>query len=255
MAQYENIGSSGYNALQVKAEHRLSHGLSFSAAYTWAKNMLVQPWLSDPRDFNLDRGPANNDVRHVLTLSPIYTLPVGRGQRFANHNKVLDVFIGRWQMSGILNYRTGLPFTPTVSSPFDELLLGGLNSQNRPDRICDGSLSNPTVFQWYDPTCFALPVEPMTPGATLREGTSGLNILRGPHWFSFDGGVAKRFPLTERMNLDFRTEMFNAFNHPILGLPNTSLSRVAIATSQTRITNTAANTFPRIIQLAMKLRF
>jgi hypothetical protein len=254
VAQYENIASSSYNALQVKAEHRLSHGLSFSAAYTWAKNMLVQPWLSDPRDFNLDRGPANNDLRHVFTFSPIYTLPVGRGQRFANHNGMLDVLIGGWQLSGILNYRTGLPFTPTISG-FDELRLGGLNSQNRPDRICNGSLSHPTVFQWYDANCFAAPVEPTTPGAVLREGTSGLNILRGPHWFSFDAGIAKSFLLTERMDLDFRTEMFNAFNHPILGLPTTSLSPAPTMTPQTRIIGTAANTFPRIIQLAMKLRF
>lgn len=254
VGQYESNDSSSYNALQIKDEYRFSHGLSFSTAYTWSKSIVVQNWLSDPRNARLDRGPANNDIGQALTVSPIYTLPVGQGQRFINRNKVLDQFIGGWRLSGILNYRTGLPFTPTLSG-LDELLLGGLNGQNRPDRVCNGALSNPTVNQWYNPACFTVPVEPTTVGAPLREGNSGVNILRGPHWFSLDTGISKSFQLNERLALDFRTEMFNAFNHPILGLPATALNLFATATPQTRITATAANTFPRIIQFAMKLRF
>ena len=253
--QHNTLDSSSYNALQVKAEHRLSHGLTFSAAYSFAKSLLVQDWLSDPRNAKLDRGPSNYDIRDSVTLSPIYTLPVGRGQRFLNNNKVADEILGGWQVSVIMTYRTGLPFTPTLSG-LDELNLGGLNGQNRPDRICSGALSNPTVNQWFNPACFAVPVEPTTPGASLREGNSGVNILNGPHWFSFDAGIAKSFPgSSERFALDFRTEMFNALNHPILALPATALNLFATATPQTRITATAANTFPRIIQFAMKLRF
>ena len=202
----------------------------------------------------LDRGPSNNDISQALTVSPIYTLPVGQGQRFLNNNKVLDAILGGWRLSGILNYRTGLPFTPTITSD-DELLLGGINGQNRPDRVCNGTLSDPTVNQWYNATCFTVPVEPTTPGAALRGGTAGVNILRGPHWFSLDTGISKTFRLNERFALDFRNEMFNAFNHPILGLPATALNLFATATPQTRITGIAANTYPRIIQFAMKLRF
>jgi len=252
--QHNTLDSSSYNALQVKVEHRLSNGLSFSAAYSFSKNILVQDWLGDPRNAKLDRGPANTDIRDALTFSPIYTLPVGRGRQFVNHNKALDAIIGGWQLSGIMTYRTGLPFTPTLSG-IDELLLSGLNGQNRPDRTCSGNLANPTVQQWFNTTCFTVPAEPTTPGATLREGNSGVNILNGPHWFSFDAGISKTFHLTERFSLDFRTEMFNALNHPIMALPASALNLFATATPQTRITATAANTFPRIIQFGMKLRF
>ncbi len=252
--QHNTIDSSSYNALQVKVEHRLSHGLFFSAAYSYSKAIIVQNWLGDPRDAKLDRGPANFDIRDALTFSPIYTLPVGRGQRFANNNKVLDGIVGGWQLSGIMTYRTGLPFTPTLSG-IDELQLGGLNGQNRPDRTCSGNLFNPTATQWFNPACFTVPVEPTTPGALLREGNSGVNILNGPHWFSFDAGIAKNFHVTERVGLEFRTEMFNALNHPILALPASALNLFATATPQTRITATAANTFPRIIQFGLKLRF
>ena len=254
VGQYESQDSSSYNALQVKWEYRLSRGLFFSTAYSWSKTVLVQNWLGDPRDAHLDRGPANNDIGQALTVSPIYTLPVGRGQTFLNNNKVLDGIFGGWRVSGIVSYRTGLPFTPLLSG-IDELDLGGLNAQNRPDRICNGALPNPTVNQWFNPSCFVVPVEPTTPGALLREGTSGVNILRGPHWFSFDSGIAKTFRVTERFSLDFRGEMFNAFNHPILGQPGSTLNLFSTATPQTRITSTAANTYPRIIQFAMKLRF
>ena len=170
--QHNTIDSSNYNALQLKVEHRLSHGLSFSAAYSFSKSILVQNWLGDPRNAALDRGPSNYDIRDAVTFSPIYTLPVGQGQRFVSHNKALDAVVGGWQLSGIMTYRTGLPFTPTLSG-IDELLLGGLNAQNRPDRICSGTLSNPTVNQWFNPACFAQP----QPGTSARSPESDV-VLR-----------------------------------------------------------------------------
>lgn len=254
VGQFEDIDSSSYNALQVKDEFRFRYGLSFSASYSWSKSITVQNWLGDPRFPFLDRGRSNIDIPHAVTLSPIYALPVGQGQHFLNHNRALDLVAGGWRLSGILNYRAGLPFTPVLSG-IDELNLGGVNGQNRPDRVCNGALSDPTVNKWFDPACFAVPVEPTTPGALLREGNSGVNILRGPHWFSFDSGISKTFRINDRTGLDFRAEMFNAFNHPILGQPASTLNLFATATPQTRITSTAANTFPRIIQFAMKLHF
>ena len=254
IGQFEDMDSSSYNALQVKDEFRYKYGLSFSASYSWSKSITVQNWLGDPRYPFLDRGPSNINIPQAVTISPIYTLPVGQGQRFLNNNKVLDALVGGWRLSGILNYRAGLPFTPVLSG-IDELALGGVNGQNRPDRVCNGALSDATVNQWFNPGCFTVPVEPTTPGALLREGTSGVNILSGPRWFSFDSGISKSFRLNERLALDFRTEMFNAFNHPILGQPAATLNLFSTATPQTRITSIAANTFPRIVRFAMKLRF
>ncbi len=253
--QHDTNDSSNYEALQVKAEHRFSHGLTFSASYSFSKTIVTQNWLADPRNAKLDRGPSNYDIRDSMTFSPVYMLPFGRGQHFlSNPNRVVGAILGGWTVSGIITYRTGLPFTPTLSG-LDELNLSGLTGQNRPDRICSGNLPNPTASQWFNSSCFTPPVEPTTPGATLRIGNSGVNILNGPHWFSFDAGLAKTFHIKERFALDFRTEAFNVLNHPILGLPATALNLFATSTPQTRITSTAANTFPRIMQFAMKLHF
>lgn len=249
---YDSQDTSSYNSLQTKVERRLSHGFYLSTAYTWAKNLEYRNWLTDPRNPKLDRGPSPRDLRHVLVVSPIYQIPVGKGQRLASKSALLDKIAGGWQVSGIISYRTGFPFTPTISG-VDLLRLNGYNEQNRPDRICSGKLSRPSFNQWFDPACFTVPVQPTTPGALLRGGSSGYNILRGPHGFGTDLGVAKSFRITERYALDFRTEMFNALNHPVMGLPASGLNLVATATPQTRITSVVSK--PRIIQFAMKVRF
>ncbi|MCX6615011.1 MAG: TonB-dependent receptor [Acidobacteria bacterium] len=252
--QYESQDTSNYNSLQSKLERRFSKGLALTVAYTWSKTLAYTNGLSDPRYPRQDYGPSGTDLRHVLVVSPIYQVPVGKGQRFVNKGGVIDKVIGGWQVSGIITRRGGLPFTPTLSGT-DQLRMNGGNGQDRPDRICSGTLSNPTVFRWFDPTCFAVPVQSTTPGALLRQGNSGYMILRGPSAFFADLGLGKSFQVTERYRLDFRTEMFNAFNHPVFGLPASGMAPAAIATFQSRITGVAANTLPRIIQFGMKLNF
>lgn len=162
---------------------------------------------------------------------------------------ILEKIVGGWRASSIITFHSGFPFTPTINS--DNLLGNSFITQNRPDRICTGTLSNPTPNQWFNTSCFVAPVEPTTPGTALRPGTSGYDILRGPGFFVGDMGLSKTFRITERAGLEFRSEFFNILNHSDLGLPVSNFTPSAISGS--RITTT--DSVPRIIQFAMKLHF
>jgi hypothetical protein len=145
------------------------------------------------------------------------------------------------------------PLYNPILSGTNLLLLNGYNGEDRPDRICNGSLSHPTAAQWFNPPCFVLPIEPTTPGALLREGTAGYDILRGPGTFAEDLALIKTTPVNERLNVEFRAEFFNVFNHPVLGLPNNAINPFASSSTVGEITNPAS--LPRIIQFALKLHF
>ena len=160
------------------------------ASYAHSKNMAVRNGLSDPRYPQNDKGVTENDLPNNLVLSPIWELPFGNGRRFLHHGGILNQIVGGWQLTSILTRRSGFPFTPTLSGT-DLLLLNGFHVADRPDRNCTGQLSDPTVFNWFDKSCFTTPVEPTTPGAKLHEGNSGYNILRGPRGFSLDSGISK----------------------------------------------------------------
>ena len=129
--------------------------------------------------------------------------------------------------------------------------MNGFNNTDMPDQICDPRLSHPTAQNWFNKNCYALPVEPTTPGAKLIEGDAGYNSLRGPNWFSLDTGVSKTFKLTERYNLDFRAEAFNILNHPNLGLPNSSI----VPGRNTPATISTVASIQRVMQFALKLHF
>ncbi|HWB84383.1 MAG TPA: carboxypeptidase-like regulatory domain-containing protein [Bryobacteraceae bacterium] len=247
---YSYQSTSNYQSLQVKYNRRFSDGLTATLAYTWSKSMGVTVGAADPRYPTKSLLP--NDVPQILTLSPIWEIPVGAGHRLLNHKGVVNQVLGGWRLSGILSLRSGFPFTPTLSGTN---LLNDSASHNHtelPDRICNGAISNPTVFNWFDKSCFAMPVEPTTPGALLHQGNSGMFILRAPGAFSLDLGISKRFAFTERIALEFRAEAFNALNHPTFGMPNANIAPLGNSPAS-QITTTS--NLPRIGQFALKLHF
>jgi hypothetical protein len=151
-----------------------------------------------------------------------------------------------------MSKRSGFPITPTLAGT-DLLLMRGLNRvEDRPDRVCSGRLENPTVFRWFDKSCFVLPVQSTTPGALLRQGNSGVNILYGPGGFNLDLGLTRQFVIREGKTLDFRAEAFNALNHPTFGFPDASINPSG-AHTPARITSTISTA--RTMQLALRFRF
>lgn len=245
---YSYQNTSNYQSLQTRVVHRFSAGLTLTAAFTHARSIGVSNGLSDPR--YPTKGPLYNDVPNTLNIAPVYQLPFGSGRAFLNHGGLLNQIAGGWQLSGILSARSGFPFTPVLSGT--NLLNYSQIYQDLPDRVCSGKLSDPTVFNWFDKSCFTMPTEPTTPGAPLHEGNSGSNILRGPSALTFDAGLSKTFPVKESIFIDFRFEVFNALNHPVLGLPSATIAPNGNS-GPAQITSVIS--LPRELQFAMKIRF
>jgi hypothetical protein len=201
----QSIFTSSYNGLQITGERQFSHGLGFLLSYTYSHALDYPEGSMDSYNLRLDRGNADSDVRNRFIVSATYALP------FSPKGWIRYV-AGGWQTNGILSVYDGLPFG--VDSGTNTLNNG---ASSRADRICSGSLQNPTIQEWYDLSCFA------TPGF-LQWGTGGRNILRGPNTRQLDFSLFKKFPVTAdgMKAVEFRAEAFNLFNRPQFNLPDTT---------------------------------
>ena len=234
-----NAGLGRYNSMQLKVERRFASGFSFQAAYTVSKTESTgSQGPADPFHYMV-KALSGNDVPQRLVFSYVYELPLGRGKRFgANWNRAIDGVLGGWQLSGITNYQAGFPFTPSITSNLDN------GEGNQPNRICDGRLSNRSISHWFDTSCFvASPVNVF--------GNSGYNIMRGPALRNWDMTLGKTFKPTEKIRLQFRGDFLNIFNQVVFGLPNAQVDTAGAGT----ISGTLGDTFPRRIQLGLKMYF
>jgi hypothetical protein len=122
----------------------------------------------------------------------------------------------------------------------------------RPDRVCNGKASNPTVDRWFDTSCFTTQnMEAALAAGQPRFGNAGRNILDEPGWDVWDLNIQKDTSITERFRTELRLEMYNAFNHPHFARPGNTVgvSNFGQITSQPDIGSGA----PRSIQLGLKL--
>ncbi|MGH9630085.1 MAG: carboxypeptidase regulatory-like domain-containing protein, partial [Bryobacteraceae bacterium] len=155
--------------------------------------------------------------------------------------------------NGIVSLRSGFPFTVTQG--------GDLNTGGpvRPDRIEDGAIDNATRQLWFDPQAFRrvtcnIPSRP----DLCRFGSSGYNILDSPGQRNLDFSMYKNFLVTERVRLQFRAELFNAFNTPYFDAPNNIgfTSQDAIVPDAARMGEIRdIRSSMRIIQFGLKLHF
>ena len=141
-------------------------------------------------------------------------------------------------MQSITGFRSGTPYTPTISRDSANTGVGG----QRPNRISSGNLANPTLDLYFDKAAFVLP-------ANFTYGNSGGGILRRDYVGSYDASLFKVFPLTERSRLQFRWELFNLPNTAYFAAPNTNIDVAAGG----KVTSTSNS--PRQMQLALKLYF
>jgi Carboxypeptidase regulatory-like domain/TonB dependent receptor len=232
---YESRFDSNYHALQVSANHRLSHGLAFQASYTYSKALTdsSSAWNTpqDSRNIRLDKGLASYDVPQVLTFNYIWEIPA-----FQNSKGLTHAVLGGWEASGITNIQSGFPFT--VFLPTDNEGIGG--GLERPNLIGDPN-GPKTLYRWFNTGAFVTP-----PVATFGNAPNG--AVRGPGTINWDFSLSKQFNIRESMNLRFRSEFFNIFNHPSfnnidVGLGDVSFGQVTGALS------------PRLIQFSLELSF
>lgn len=240
--------NSSYNSLQAKLSKRYNRGISFLAAYTWAHALAEAS--NDFVDENLDeidpeapgtykytriRTNADFDVRHRFTFSGTYELPFGKGKTWgSNWNPVVETLLGGWRGNMITTVQTGQPFS--VRGP----------NGRPPNRICDGNLpaNERTVERWFDYTCFS------NTATTNVNGNTPPNIIRGPNLINFDFGLHKDVKFGERMKLQLRGEVFNAFNR--VNLLGPSLNYFVANASGAMITRQRDN---RSIQFGIRFLF
>ena len=229
-------GHSRYDALEMLVRKSSAH-YTFQWSHTWAKN-LVRTGVTDPFNRDLFYGPSGY-VPHVDKVHFIVDLPFGKGMRWLDHPGIVNQVLGGWTVSGFATlYQSGSPLTVTWSGDPANVGAGGA----RPDRVGRGTISNPSPAKWFDTSAFVAP-------APFTFGNSGTGILFGPSSKAFDAAVNKNFPIREQIRVQFRTELFNAFNHPNWANPNTTLNGLAFGQILTK------NQDPRVIQFAMRLEF
>jgi len=232
---YDSSGFSNYHGLLVTLQKNLSHGIHYDFNYTWSHSIdNVSFFANSAGDTGIGgiglvcdairprecRASSDFDIRNYITSDATYQLPFGKGRMFAaGEPRIVDEFIGGWDLGGTAEYHTGFPWSANsnafvasysndappifigsnrsvISTTVNKLAGGGVSSFKNATAAA-GSFEGPVAFQ----------IGPR-------------NSFRGPGYFDTDMGLAKNFPITaERVSLKFRADAFNAFNHPNFALP------------------------------------
>jgi hypothetical protein len=228
-----SAGNMNYNALQAVLQKRYGNGLEAQVSYTYQKCMTNDDgyygtWGSAKQTTasgnywqnlynpNGDYAQCYWDAKHVISAYAVYEIPVGRGKQFGHDlSPAVNAVVGNWSINPIVSWHTGFPLS----------LYGSDNSgtgspESRPD--CLGPVHYPKTvssagLQWFAPSSFA----------NAAAGTFGTcpaqGPVIGPGYVDADISVQKNFPIGERMKMQFRTDFLNAFNHPNVAAPNTSV--------------------------------
>jgi hypothetical protein len=275
-----SIGSARYNSLQIKAETKSArHGLYALLGYTWSRtfdsgfpdglgsNPGALYWPL-PGAQKLDWGLSQLNLNDVFTASVLYDLPFGKGKHFgSNWGGPANAVLGNWQINVIERAESGFPLFVVDSADESGVFFfyNGLVLQ-RPNQVGDPNKPGPeggntncpakihTLTNWFNPCAFA-------PAPAGELGTAARAPVYGPRFVNTDFSVIKDFPLShEGMNLQFRAEFFNLFNHPhffLPGIAGTGEQDINSPSSFGVISQTINQTVndARSIQFALKLRF
>lgn len=218
-------GNSSYHSLNVKAEKRFSGGLNLLGNYTWAKFIDDVEGSSELgggqgngyqhiQARRLDKALSGSDIRHRLAVSSLYDLPFGKGRRWAIGNPVLERVVGGWTLGGIMEARTGAPYGVVENTN----RLNAFSESQRPNLLRDPNLPGDRsraekIRQFFDTTAFQAPGDGIL-------GTAGRTNGPGPGFFGLDVSIHKKFRITERIGLTFRTDVVNLPNVPAFAPPN-----------------------------------
>lgn len=223
----DTIAHSNYNSLQVLLEKHYSHGLQFQAAYTYSKSLDNASSFEsslNPLNFNSTYGPSLYDARHRLVLSYVWELPVPKYDGFKGQ------LLNGWQTSGIITLQSGFPIRITSADDIEQLSSFFFEPPGEPNLVAPFHTVDPRTGGCQlgtgplagagAPTCVHLSGvvfdQNLFTNATVAPGTIGnapRSICCSPGINNFDVGFFKGFTLTERLRAEFRTEVYNLFNH------------------------------------------
>ncbi|HLZ90879.1 MAG TPA: TonB-dependent receptor [Candidatus Acidoferrum sp.] len=284
-------GMSAYHGLQTKLEKQFANGLNFLFTYTYAKTMTDAgdllnggslsgyrapsvPGLGMPFDYGL----ANFDVRNVFHFSGGYELPFGKGKRFlSGAGGWQEKTVGGWSLVWSATLQGGQPISIRCPSGTASHLGCGALYTGQPLDLgifnkVDPSTGKSVVAYFGNPGAFVQPcvlgaATPTPAGCVPLTGAAalgGVTQVPGPGFHRLDLSFFKDIPLTERFKLQFRTEVFNIFNHPNFNAPGFGGNGVVAISNSL---NYNSSTFgeigstrdapydPRQIQFALKLYY
>jgi hypothetical protein len=255
--QLEASANSNYNAMQTVLRRRFSKGLTLFASYVWSHSIddasngfcSCTAGVSLPQnsfDTRAEKAASSFDQRQRFTFNAVYDLDV------ISHllHKWPSRLTGGWQLSGVYTLASGVPITPFVNgaSPSGS----GESANDRPNLVGDPNNGPKRWDAWFNTAAFA-------PAPLGSFGNAGRNTIIGPRANSANFSVLKSTHIRERVNLQFRAEFFNLFNHPNLALPNVTVNSSAFGTIASTVDVANGNPLgdggPRLVQFAVKLLF
>jgi hypothetical protein len=262
-----SIGRSDYDALDVKVQKQMSHGLTVLVGYTWSSNWdniwgaygssnTLNPGNNGPQDIydiSKEYARATNDIPNRFTVAGTYELPFGHNKQFlGTANRWLDLAVGGWKFNDIMILQNGGPLALTQSTNSNSsygnstqrpTIVPGVNPcySGSPESRLGGAGNKP----YFNPAAFTT-----TPAFQYGNQPRASNCY-GPGYVNSDLSLNKDFTLTERVHAEFRAEALNAFNTPEFNGP--SLAVDSGAANAGKITGTLG--FPRLVQLGGRLTF
>jgi hypothetical protein len=230
--EYDSGATASYHSLQATFQRHMAHGLQAQSSFTWQKTIDVassaniaanQNGINNPANLRWSRGESSASIPFSWVTNFVYRSPELKGQSL-----LMREVLGGWEISPIATWQSGTPFSVgsgNSNSAYNEVGKGSgclqFCSGDRADRVPGvplnvrkGGRSNWTKT-YFNTAAF-----------TTRHdgtfGTSARNIMHGPPGFSTDASLMKNWSILERYQLQFRFELYNAFNHPIMSNPDAS---------------------------------
>ncbi len=244
----DTVANSNYNGLQISLEKNYSHGLLFQASYTYSKAIDQGASFENelnPIDPRATRGISLLSAKNRFVFSPVWELPIPKKEGFAG--KVAN----GWQLSAIVTYQSGFPIR--IQDQNDSELQSSIffESTNTPYQTAPVQFLNPKKNggAWFNTATFCDPTgSTPCPQALGTFGNTPHALCCGPALSNTDLVIAKRTPITERFNTEFRAEFYNAWNHTEFKNPDGNFSDSTFGlVTQARD--------PRVMQFGLKILF
>jgi hypothetical protein len=262
-----NNQNTEFDALQITLAQTFSKGLAYTANYQWASAFDEQTgyytW-----DHNITHGRDSNTRDQQLILYGSYDLPFGKGKQYAGGvNHATDLLIGGFQLSGVMTWAGGLPFSLNYGESASNVpgdapnwpsAAAGAHMPTSLAGFSPGSKGTGTR-KYYTAQTTNLLSDPGTgifvnPGLD-HIGNTGLNTYRGPKFFSTDLAVAKAFSVWESVAVKFRMDAFNAFNHINPGNPGGGIESDGSITSEANGCFPNGSCGPRQLEFSLRVQF
>jgi hypothetical protein len=259
--EMESEGGSSYNGLEVSMTKRLNHGFQFLASYTFSKTLDTDGadinstssgnglTLGDQNSPIMRWGRASFDRAHRFVISGTWEFP--SPAKFFERQ-----LLGGWGVSGIATIQSGKAITIEDTNPnnvfgISEDKAGLLGTCTKSQFVTDGPITN-KLDHYFNASCFITPPVIGADGIGTGFGNTATGITNGPGQANIDLAISKTTPLrrlSDSSSVQFRTEVYNAMNHPQFADPDNDFASPAFGVIRTTSVN------PRVVQFALKLAF